>query len=66
MIVFQKGAYWVEHSEEGFTVCNNEGCSDELYHVGDTYPTEEEAKADAIFFEEGGHWMDRPRNSLYP
>jgi hypothetical protein len=66
MKLFETGNYWVQKTPKGFTVFDTEGCSKELYHEGDSYPTLEEAKNDAIFFAGGGHWRSRPRNSLYP
>ncbi len=56
----KKTYYWVIPSEKGFTVCDNDGCDDTLYHEGDTYGDLSSAKMMADFWASGGHWMDVP------
>lgn len=51
----------LKDDEDGrFYTCDQEGCSDELMHVGDDYGTLEEAIVMVDFWASGGHWMDRP------
>lgn len=63
--LYRNGDYFVLKEDDRFVVCDVDGCSAELMHVGDDYGTLDEAKVMVDFWENGGHWMDRPdSNSL--
>lgn len=58
--LYSNGDYFVFEIDGEYTVCDVEGCSAELYHIGDSYEKLEDAKKMVNFWSSGGHWSERP------
>lgn len=62
--LYTNGKYWVQEDKDDlpgiYTVCDQDGCSKELFHVGDSYRCLDKAKEVADYWASGGHWMNRP------
>lgn len=43
-----------------FIVCDQDGCDEDIQHIGDGYDTLKEATVMVDFWQNGGHWSDRP------